>query len=131
MQHYVFASPGTFDREAFNSVATLENVCDEFFDVSLSGTEELELLFELLGITDVVEESLPDSEDFNSVIDLSTSKLPEFSAEEFDAFYEKWLARSGRESDMDEYGQLIFLQRYAKKWNKNLHIVVLCLKPLL
>ena len=89
------------------------------------------MLFELLGVTDVVEESLPDSEDFESVIDLSTSKLPEFSAEEFDAFYKKWLARSGRESDMDEYGQLIFLQSYAKKWNKNLHIVVLCLKPLL
>lgn len=129
MQRYVFASPVTLDREAFNSVATLENVCNEFFDVSLSGARELELLFELLGVADVAEESLPDSEDFNSVIDLSTSKLPEFSTEEFDAFYGEWLARSGRESDMDEYGQLIFLQGYAKKWNENLHIVVLCLKP--
>ncbi|GGX41498.1 hypothetical protein [Undibacterium squillarum] len=131
MQRYVFASPVTLNKEAFNSVATLENVCNEFFDVSLSGTRELELLFELLGVADVAEESLPDSEDFNSVIDLSTSKLPEFSTEEFDVFYGEWLARSGRESDMDEYGQLIFLQGYAKKWNKNLHIVVLCLKPLL
>jgi hypothetical protein len=129
MQHYLFASSGALDRETFHSIEALNSVCDEFFDVSLSSKKELELLFELLGIADVLEENLPSSEDFISVFDISKSKLPEFSAAEFDEFYVKWLARSGRESDMDEYGQLVFLQGYAKKWNKNLHKVVLSEKP--
>ena len=72
MQHYIFASPNTKDRCVLNSIESLESVCDEFFDVALSGKKELEILLALLGIGSVIEESLPASEDFSSLIDGGT-----------------------------------------------------------
>jgi hypothetical protein len=129
VQHYIFASPNTKDRCVLNSIESLESVCDEFFDVALSGKKELEILLALLGIGSVIEESLPASEDFSSLIDLSEFNIPELDKDEFDALYESWLIKTGRESNMDEYGQLIFIQGRAKSWNKRPIKVVLIEKP--
>ena len=129
MKHYLFASPNTQDRNILNSIETLDSGCEDFFDVALSSKKELEILLGLLGIEDTLEESLPNSEDFASVIDLSQFKIPELSKEEFDGFYELWLSKTGRESSMDEYGQLIFIQGQAHQWNKRPSKVVLSEQP--
>jgi hypothetical protein len=127
--HYLFASPNASDRNVLNSIEALDDACEDFFDVALSSRKELEILFSLLRIESFVEEELPTSEDFSSLIDFSHCKLPEFSKQEFDEFYELWLSKTGRESNMDEYGQLIFVQGQAQKWNSRPCKVVLCEKP--
>lgn len=125
MRHYLFTSLNTLDRTVLNSIEALGGVCEDFYDVTLSGKKELTILLGLLGINNYVEESLPSSEDFSSIIDLSQFKIPELSEEEFIQFYESWLSKTGRESSMDEYGQLIFIQGQASEWNKRLSKVIL------
>lgn len=125
MQHYLFASPNTSNRRTLDSIESLDDACEDFFSVALSSKKELEILLELLGLERIDEESLPNSEDFSSVIDLSRLKLPEYNTEEFDQFYALWLSKTGRESGMDEYGQLTFIQGQAKKWNQRQCKVVL------
>ncbi|WP_156804505.1 hypothetical protein [Gallaecimonas xiamenensis] len=129
MQHFLFASPSTTDRNVLNSISSLDEVCEGFFEVYLSGLVELKILFSLIGINNVTEEPLPRSDDFASVIDISQYKIPEFSTEDFEGFYEKWLQATGRESTMDEYGQLVFLQSQSKIWNSRPSKVVLSEKP--
>ncbi len=71
----------------------------------------------LLGIRPLTKTSLPANEDFSVLFDYSASLLPQLDGADFDAFYGEWLRKSGRESTMDEYGQLIFLQGRATNWN--------------
>jgi hypothetical protein len=97
--------------------------------VTLNSNNELEILLGLLGVDGFIEESLPNSIYFSNVIDLSQFKFPELSIEEFDELYESWLSKTARESSMDEYGQLIFIQGQAQKWNQRRNKVVLCERP--
>jgi hypothetical protein len=55
--------------------------------------------------------------DFDAIFDYSDNSLPMLSPDGFDIFYEEWLRLSGRESTMDEYGQLLFLNGLAARWN--------------
>jgi hypothetical protein len=125
MRHFLFASTNNADEKNFNSMEALSEACEEFSVVTLSNNKELELLFDLLGIDNSQEKFLLNSEDFISVIDISKSKLPELDLTEFDKLYDTWLKISGRESTMDEYGQLVFLQSQAKKWNQMTYKFVL------
>ncbi|MBC3806356.1 hypothetical protein H8K52_03215 [Undibacterium seohonense] len=125
MRHFLLASTNNADEKNFNSMEALSEACEEFFVVTLSNNKELELLFDLLGIDNSQEKFLLNSEDFISVIDISKSKLPELDLTEFDKLYDTWLKISGRESTMDEYGQLVFLQSQAKEWNQMTYKFVL------
>ena len=124
MLHFVFASPNTKDENAFDSVEELYSVCEETFSVALSSSKELEILLSLLGVDD-----LPNSEDFSNFIDVSKYKLPELSESGFDKLYEQWLLKTGRETNMDEYGQLIFIQGKAQEWNQRSNRIILNEKP--
>lgn len=123
--HFLFASPNTQDKNAFGSIEGLDSVCEDTFSVVLSSRKELEILLSLLGVDDFVVEDLPNSEDFYDVIDISQHKFPELSESGFDQFYEQWLLKTGREPNMDEYGQLIFIQGQAQKWNQRSNRVIL------
>jgi len=125
MLHFVFASPNTKDKNAFDSIEELYNECEETFSVALSNSKELEILLSLLGIDDFVVEDLSNSEDFSNFIDISKYKLPELSESGFDKFYEQWLLKTDRETNMDEYGQLIFIQGKAQKWNQRPNRIIL------
>ena len=117
MQHYVFASSEKSAMLAATSIDALLGASPEVFDVALAGDEELELLLGLLGIRPPSPVLLSPSADFSAIFDYSADLLPVFTQEAFDAFYSEWLRLSKRESTMDEYGQLIFLQGHGKYWN--------------
>ena len=108
------------------SVEALIENCEEFFAVALNGNDEFMTLMDLLGLTMPAETSLSPNRDYSSVIDYSEQRLPELAKDEFDVFYDEWLRRTGRESSMDEYGQLLFLQGRADAWNKMASRFVLC-----
>jgi len=100
--------------------------CEEYFPVALEHDDELRLLMSLLGVTFLAETLLSSNEDFFAVFDYSGQQLPQLSKADFDTFYDEWLRQSVRETSMDEYGQLIFLQGRANGWNKMAHCFVLC-----
>jgi len=117
MPAYVFVSSERPWAPAAASIDALLGASPEFFAVVLAGDEELALLLSLLGISLPSPVLLPPSADFSAIFDYSADLLPIFTQEEFDAFYSDWLRLSKRESTMDEYGQLIFLQGHGKYWN--------------
>lgn len=116
-QSYVFASCNEPGLVAASSLESLERECDQFFAVALANDEELELLMGLLGIRSLIKTTLSANDDFSAFFDYSASLLPSLNGADFDTFYEEWLRMSGRESTMDEYGQLVFLQGHAVNWN--------------
>ena len=129
MQNYLFASPNSFDEKIFSSIESLDSACEEYFSVSLSSKKEFDVLLNLLGIFDFIEENLPNSNDFSNRINISNYRLPEFNQEEFNEFYDSWLLKTGRESSMDEYGQLVFILGKFQEWNQRLNKVVLKERP--
>lgn len=119
MRSYIFAYSDSIEMKDFSSIESFGDKYDEFFEVVLTEDSEIGTLFKLLGFDQVVESNLPFSEDFETLFDCSSHKLPVWSTEEFDEFYDQWLQQSGRKTDMDEYGQLVFIQGQAEAWNKN------------
>lgn len=112
-QSYVFASSNEPGLVAASSLESLEKVCDQLFAVALANDEELELLMRLLGIRSLTKTTLPANDDFSALFDYSAMLLSQLNGADFDTFYEEWLRMSVRESTMDEYGQLLFLQGRA------------------
>lgn len=90
----------------------------ELFSVTLASDEELELLMGLLGIEPLRSILLRPNTEFLALFDYSEKFLPQMNQEDFDVFYEKWLRLTHRDSNMDEYGQLLFLQERAVSWNQ-------------
>jgi hypothetical protein len=125
MKSYIFATSNTPRFLAPSSIEALFENGDECFSVVLENDEELKVLMSLLGVQDLAEKPLPSNKDFSALFDYSGSQLPQLSEQDFDVFYEEWLRRSGRESNMDEYGQLVFLQGRAVDWNKRSNRFVL------
>lgn len=125
MNHYVFASPDILEKYTFDSIEALDGVCEDYYSVVLSSSQQLELLLKLLGIEGYQKVELPESKDFEGVIDISANKFPELSKDGFEEFYEKWLLESGRDNNMDEYGQLTSILGQANIWNQRPYKVVL------
>lgn len=126
MKSYVFAVSNSPITAVCTSLEAMCENCEEYYSVVLDGDDELKMLMELLGVNRLKETSLTPSNDFSSVFDYSAQRLPQLSKEDFDKLYDEWLRKSGRESTMDEYGQLIFLQRRADAWNMMASRFVLC-----
>ncbi|MFA6246745.1 MAG: hypothetical protein WC615_07385 [Mucilaginibacter sp.] len=105
------------------SIGTLDDlekfiaIYPDFQTVMLADENELTLLLKLMGMPEFVSQNLNNS-DFSKFWDLSGFKLPELDNQQFDKFYENWIQKSHRENNMDEYGNLIFLQGLSTKWNK-------------
>jgi len=89
----------------------------EIFAVSLVDDEELYLMMPLLGIVLPPPIFLPLAGEFEALFDYSDQFLPILRQDDFDAFYEAWLRQSGRETSMDEYGQVLFFQPSSSAWN--------------
>lgn len=89
----------------------------DFQTVVLTDENELRLLLKLFKIPEFVSHELNHS-DFSKFWDLSRFSLPELDNQQFHEFYENWIQESRRENNMDEYGNLIFLQGLSAKWNK-------------
>src|SRR5471030_201739 len=110
---------------ASTSLVAMGQACHEYFSVVLENDDELKILMTLLGMDFLVETPLLSNEDFSAVFDFSAAKLPQLKKEEFDNIYEEWLRRSGRQTSMDEYGQLIFLTERGISWNGMINRFVL------
>lgn len=121
--HFNFIASNSFDLNNFNKVDLFVDSHPDFQTVYLEDEEELKLLFRLMDINDSTEQKLNSSE-FDRLWNISSYKLPELNEEQFDKFYQEWIKQSGRENNMDEFGQLIFLQGLTPKWNRLSHRIV-------
>lgn len=114
MISYIFA----LGDEKLNN-ENLDEVFDNFTDIDnivLENKRELAILLNLLSLQ-LPEPSIL-SGDFEYQFDLSTQRMKEFNQESFDEFYDRWIKLTNRESSMDEYGQLVFINGNANTWNK-------------
>lgn len=122
--NFNFIASDTLDLNSFENVGKFVDDFPDFQTVVINGENELKLLLELMGINDIVPKELMTSE-FSKLWDISEHKLPELNDEQFNKFYEIWIQKSSRSNNMDEYGNLIFLQGLSSKWNKmNYRLVV-------
>ncbi len=117
MMNFNFIASNNFDLNDFKDILKFVDSYPEFQTIVLNDENELKLLLKLMEINDPTEHKLNDSE-FSKYWDLSKYKLPEFNEEQFDKFYNNWISTSKRDNNMDEYGNLIFLQGLSSKWNK-------------
>jgi hypothetical protein len=123
-KNFNFIASDKLDLKSFENVGKFVDDFPDFQTVVINDENELKLLLELMGIHDIVPNELKTSE-FSKLWDLSSYKLPELSNEQFDQFYSTWIQKSNRSNNMDEYGNLIFLQGLSSKWNKmNYRLVV-------
>lgn len=88
--------------------------------VFLATEEELTILLALVGIDLALATELPSSV-FIRAFDISGQQFKTFSAKEFESLYQDWLQRTGRENNMDEYGQLVFIKGKLQQWNSLTH----------
>lgn len=119
IKSYLFASSNEPSTTASSSIeALMAAACAELFSVTLASDDELELLMGLLGIEPLRSIPLRPNTEFLTLFDYSDKFLPQMTQDDFDVFYEKWLRLTHRDSNMDEYGQLLFLQGRAASWNQ-------------
>ncbi len=124
MTSFHFISSISLDLNNFKDVEEFVNSYPDFQTVVLNNETELEILLKLMGIDEFKSQELNEI-DFCKYWDLSDFKLPEYNEKEFDQFYQKWIKKTGRENNMDEYGNLIFLQGLSIKWNRlNYRLIV-------
>lgn len=116
MKNFNFIAGNRFELDDFKSIESFVDTYSDFQTVTLNDTDELWLLLQLIGIDNVNAQEFTDSE-FSLYWDLSEFRLPELNEEQFDKFYKDWIEKSHRDNNMDEYGDLIFLQRKSKLWN--------------
>ena len=115
--NFNFIASDNFDVNTLSDVVKFVDNYPNFQSVVLSDENELKLLLELIGIHEFVVHELKNSE-FSKYWDISTFKLPEYDEKQFDEFYSNWINKSQRDNNMDEYGNLIFLQGISSEWNK-------------
>lgn len=124
MMHFNFIASDKLDLLDFEDIEKFVDAFPDFQTVTLNDESELKLLLDLMGIKELNEHKL-DVPEFSKYWDLSAYKLPEFTKEQFDQFYRDWINKSGRDNNMDEYGNLIFLHGLSLQWNKlNYRLVV-------
>lgn len=116
MRHFNFIAGNRFELDDFKSIESFVDSYSDFQTVPLNNTDELMLLLKLIGIDKINTQKFIDSE-FSEYWDLSEYKLPELNEQQFDEFYETWIEKSQKDNNMDEYGNLIFLQGKSKLWN--------------
>lgn len=112
-----FIACDQFNIDNFDNVEKFVSNYPDFQTIVLSDENELTLLLKLFRIPELISNGLNGS-DYSKFWDLSRFSLPELDNEQFDKFYEMWIQESHRKNNMDEYGNLIFLQSLSTKWNK-------------
>ena len=117
MEQFNFCASVVFNHVSFEDVETFVASFPDFQTVVLEDELELQSLSELL-VIDSFANLKPQETDFVKYWDISESKLPVLNEEEFSNLYDKWLNITGRVGNMDEFGNLIFLQGITKEWNR-------------
>ncbi|WP_196893143.1 hypothetical protein [Aureivirga marina] len=116
MEHYNFFAGNDFKERYLDDIECfVEHFVD--FNFVFMDEKELEILLSLIGIPKPKWIEI-DSDDYSKYYDFSGFKLPEFTEDDFKNFYEKWINKSNRNNNMDEYGSLLFLQQFSKRWNQ-------------
>jgi len=118
--HFSFVPLQKLDLVILNNLEERYEIED---GLTLSSTDELKIFVDLLGgkLTESPFEKLLE-------VDASwliTDALKPVCENEFDSFYQKWLELTGRDNNMDEYGQLICFNSFVGKLNQATHKVVL------
>lgn len=112
--NFHFIASDDFDWNHFKDIEKFVDSYPDFQTVVLNNEQELNLLLKHLGIEKLDAYAIK-STDFAKYWDISKFHLPEFNEEEFDLFYKKWIAISGRENNMDEFGNLISCQELVQR----------------
>lgn len=121
--NFNFIAGDFFDLKDFKDIETFVDAYPDFQTVVLKNESELALLLKTMGIEIIKPQELKELE-FSKYWDLSNFHLPEYDEEQFEVFYNKWLAKSGRDNNMDEFGNLIFLQGLSRNWNQLKHRII-------
>ena len=79
---------------------------------------------EMLHGTCLKSMDLPGIDDVENSWVLS-QEIKHFDDSEFDVFYQEWLQQTGRDNNMDEYGQLLHLNSFGVTLNQANHKIVL------
>lgn len=123
MVFFNFAAIDQFKLDDLNTVETFVDNYPDFQTVALTDEDEFITLLELIGIHQVDCQELK-SPVFSTYWDLSKFNFPEFNRHEFDEFYKNWLQKTNRDSNMDEFGMLIFLEGLSPEWNRRRYRIV-------
>lgn len=109
MIHLNFVASNNFELEYLQDIEMFVDNFPDFQSVELDNEKELTLLLSLIGLNEPSKKEIDNSE-FSFYYDISKHKLPEFDEDQFNTFYRNWIDQSKRDNNMDEYGNLIFLQ---------------------
>lgn len=123
MEYYNFIASDEFSPKDLQDINRFIHTFNDVQTVTLKDENQLKLLLNLIGVENNQEYEISGVH-FSKYWDLSSSEFPVFNEDEFNLFYKKWISISQREDNMDEYGNLIFLQGIAKKWNTMKHRLV-------
>lgn len=120
----IFIASDNFNLNDFNDLEDFVVSYPDFQTVFLNNESELKLLLELMDIYESREYQIKGSEFFVKYWNLSDHKLPELNEQQFEQFYQGWINKTERENNMDEYGNLVFIQGLSRKWNKLAHRLI-------
>ncbi|MGX2964595.1 hypothetical protein ACWAU4_12820 [Shewanella sp. FeAMO] len=120
LNHYSFVAMDCFDVTFLND---LEQRFEHQETVTLNSFDEFSKLLDFFSVG-VSDEVMPKVDEVNCSWLLVDVPQPKDIAD-FDAFYEQWLVQTGRDNNMDEYGQLICLNGLFEKFSRASIMVVL------
>lgn len=120
LNHYSFVFMDSLNEAFLND---LEVRFENQETLVLDNYHEL-LIFLNLYSSSLLDSVFPEVEDAVSGWCLSTIPLSK-NQEEFESFYQNWLNKTGRDNNMDEYGQLLCLNSFFGKVPKASLVVVL------
>jgi len=124
----MFVATDTIDKEVFLNDDRLFSIylVDEMGIESsyIDNLDNLILLLNFLSNTNMSLTELTSSVD-RKVYDLTLYKNNCISTDTLDQEYQNWLSESGRENNMDEYGNLIGIVSYLKRNEDNKHLVLI------
>ena len=114
--NFNFIASDNFTLDDLNSVERFVDAFPDFQNITLNNENELYLLLNSIGIKELDFTPIK-SKNFIKIWDLSNYKFPEYDEVQFEDFYRRWIEISGRENNMDEFGNLVFLKGLTEKWN--------------
>ncbi|MCE2573808.1 hypothetical protein [Motilimonas eburnea] len=120
MIHFSFLATDSIKPENLNDLEARFELQET---VVLESFDELVILLKLFG-TSIKSVDLPDIDNVENSWVLS-QEIKQFEDAEFDHFYQEWLRQTGRDNNMDEYGQLLHLNSFGVTLNQANHKVVL------
>ncbi|TQQ03905.1 hypothetical protein [Vibrio cholerae] len=120
MIHFSFIPLEELNSAVLNSLEDRYELEDV---LTFETAEELKIFVAFLG-AELSESPFQNLEEVDSSW-LINGALKYFSEAEFESFYQEWIASTGRDNNMDEYGQFMCFNRSIGKLNKATHRVVL------